>query len=149
MSAEETAGRPLAELARHTLVYGSGYISVAVVSLVLIPVYTHQLSPSQFGLLALMLVLYGLMKQVYDLGFMNSVGRFFFDYKGDRGRGGPAPDAGHRPHLPRRLRRRADRDPLDLRRRPGRGCSRAAPEHGELVRIVAVTLYAEALRSFP
>ena len=80
MNAEvEGGGRPLHELAKHTLIYGSGYVTMAAVSFLLTPVYTHHLSPSEFGLLALMLVLYGLMSQVYDLGFTNSVGRFFFD----------------------------------------------------------------------
>jgi O-antigen/teichoic acid export membrane protein len=78
---EERAHRPFRDLIRHTLVYGSGYVTMAAVSAILTPVYAHQLTPSDFGLLALLLVLYGLMKQVYDLGFTNSVGRFFFDQK--------------------------------------------------------------------
>jgi O-antigen/teichoic acid export membrane protein len=74
---------PLRDLARHTLVYGSGYVTMAIVSFVLVPVYTRHMSPSEYGLLGLMLVLYGLMTTVYDLGFTNSVGRFFFDTDGD------------------------------------------------------------------
>ncbi|MEJ7784517.1 MAG: oligosaccharide flippase family protein [Solirubrobacteraceae bacterium] len=81
----ESQRGPARELVKHTLIYGSGYIAMAAASLVLIPLYTHYLSPSQFGLLALLLVFYGLCKQVYDLGFMNSVGRFFFDCKGLQG----------------------------------------------------------------
>jgi len=80
----EKQGATFPALIRHTLIYGSGYVTMALVSAILIPVYTHHLTPSAFGLLALMLVLYGLMKQVYDLGFTNSVARFFFDCKGDR-----------------------------------------------------------------
>ena len=79
----EQRGAPFRGLIGHTLIYGSGYVTMALVSAVLIPVYMHHLTASAFGLLALMLVLYGFMKQVYDLGFMNSVGRFFFDCKGD------------------------------------------------------------------
>ena len=73
---ESETGSPLRELVRHTLVYGSGYITMAVASFLLVPVYTHHLSPSAYGILGLMLVLYGVMTQVYDLGFTNSVGRF-------------------------------------------------------------------------
>src|SRR3954469_112326 len=76
---------PLRDLVRHTLVYGSGYVTMAIVSFVLVPVYTRFMSPSEYGLLGLMLVLYGLMSAVYDLGFTNSVGRFFFDSDGDDG----------------------------------------------------------------
>jgi O-antigen/teichoic acid export membrane protein len=79
MAVEEATAGPLRSLGRHTLVYGSGYVASAAVSLILVPIYTHQFSPADFGLLALMLVLYGVGKQVYDLGFTNSVARFFFD----------------------------------------------------------------------
>src|SRR5947208_17139383 len=72
-------GSPFRDLVRHTLVYGSGYVTMAIVSFVLVPVYTRHMSPSEYGLLGLMLVLYGLMTTVYDLGFTNSVGRFVFD----------------------------------------------------------------------
>ena len=70
---------PLRNLGRHTLIYGSGYVATAAVSLILTPIYTHSFTPSQFGLLALMLVLYGIGQRIYDLGFTNSVARFFFD----------------------------------------------------------------------
>jgi O-antigen/teichoic acid export membrane protein len=73
---------PFRDLVRHTLVYGSGYVAMAAVSFVLVPIYTRHMSPSEYGLLGLMLVLYGLMSAVYDLGFTNSVGRFFFDTDG-------------------------------------------------------------------
>jgi O-antigen/teichoic acid export membrane protein len=76
---------PLRDLVRHTFVYGSGYVTMAIVSFVLVPVYTRHMSPSEYGLLGLMLVLYGLMTTVYDLGFTNSVGRFFFDSDGEDG----------------------------------------------------------------
>jgi O-antigen/teichoic acid export membrane protein len=74
---------PLRDLMRHTLVYGSGYVTMAIASFVLVPVYTRHMSPSEYGLLGLMLVLYGLMSAIYDLGFTNSVGRFFFDSDGE------------------------------------------------------------------
>ena len=73
---------PVRDLVRHTFVYGSGYVTMAIVSFVLVPIYTRHMSPSEYGLLGLMLVLYGLMTPVYDLGFTDSVGRFFFDSEG-------------------------------------------------------------------
>lgn len=83
MIAELDNERPLRSLVRHTAIYGSGYVTMAIASVVLVPVYTHHLSTSQYGLLGLMLVLYGLMRQLYDLGFTTSVGRFFFDHESD------------------------------------------------------------------
>jgi hypothetical protein len=41
----------LRDLVRHTLVYGSGYVTMAIVSFVLVPVYTRHMSPSEYGLL--------------------------------------------------------------------------------------------------
>src|SRR3954447_1988270 len=88
-AAEARSGQsPFADLIRHTVVYGSGYVTMAVASFVLVPVYTSRLNPSEFGVLGLMLVLYGLMTQFYDLGFTNSVGRFFFDRDPDDAHGG-------------------------------------------------------------
>jgi O-antigen/teichoic acid export membrane protein len=145
---EPNSQRPFRDLIRHTLVYGSGFVTMAVVSLILTPVYAHHLGPAGFGLLALMLVLYGLMKQVYDLGFMNSVGRFFFDDQG----------------------KDADSELGQMRITgllflAGWGAALTAllcipaatwsdlltgtPDHANLVRIVAVTLYAEALTIVP
>ena len=145
---EEPSQRPFRDLIRHTLVYGSGFVTMAAVSLILTPVYAHQLGPSGFGLLALMLVLYGLMKQVYDLGFMNSVGRFFFDDDGK--------DAGAE------LGQMRITGLLFL---AGWGAALTAllcipagtwsdlltgtPDHANLVRIVSVTLFAEALTIVP
>ncbi len=71
--------RPLGDVVRHTLIYGSGYVTMAIASFVLVPIYTRHLTPSDYGVLGLMLVLYGLMTQIYDFGVTNSVGRFFFD----------------------------------------------------------------------
>jgi O-antigen/teichoic acid export membrane protein len=135
-------------LIRHTLIYGSGYVTMALVSAVLIPVYTHRLTPSAFGLLALMLVLYGFMKQVYDLGFTNSVARFFFDCKGDRA----ADD----------LRRMRSTSTLFLVLYGGvltaslwvfagdwAHILTGDATNAELVRIVAITLYAETLAIVP
>jgi O-antigen/teichoic acid export membrane protein len=149
VSLDEWPTRSTGNLVRHTLVYGSGYVTMAAVSLVLVPVYTHHFSPSEFGLLALMLVLYGLMKQVYDLGFMNSVARFFFDER-EEARGESSLHqmrstslgflAVYGGLLTVGLWVLADQwsDLLTGSR-----------DHAELVRIVAITLYAEALAIVP
>ena len=144
---EPPASSPFRDLVRHTLVYGSGYVTMALASFVLVPVYTRHLTPSGYGLLGLMLVLYGLMSQVYDFGFTNSVGRFYFDNAGD-------PDAALR-----RMRTTAVTFSAGFG-----GVLTAAlwifagtwshlltqsSSHGNLVRIVAITLYAEALAIVP
>lgn len=139
---------PLRDLVKHTLVYGSGYVTMAIVSFVLVPVYTRHMSPSEYGLLGLMLVLYGLMTTVYDLGFTNSIGRFFFDSDGE--------DAGAS-----LARMRATSliflacigglltAVLCVFARTWSDLLTQTPAHADLVRIVAATLYAEALAIVP
>lgn len=147
-TAEQSEPRPLKSLVRDTLIYGSGFATMAAVSLILTPIYTHHLSPSEFGLLALMLVLYGLMKQIYDLGFMNSVGRFFFDRDGQEDDGGLG-----RMRVTGLIFLAAWGGfltfllwiPADAWSRLLTGGAEQAP----LVRIVAVTLYAETLTIVP
>jgi O-antigen/teichoic acid export membrane protein len=147
-STTEKAGATFPGLVRHTLIYGSGYVTMALVSAVLVPVYTHHLTPSAFGLLALMLVLYGFMKQVYDLGFTNSVARFFFDCKADR--------------ADEDLRRMRSTSTLFLVLFGGvltatlwvfagdwAHILTGDASHADLVRIVALTLYAETLAIVP
>jgi O-antigen/teichoic acid export membrane protein len=144
---EEVTPGPLRSLGRHTLVYGSGYVASAAVGLLLVPVYTHTFTPGEFGLLALMLVLYGVGKQVYDLGFTNSVARFYFD-------------TGRDDHSSLRDMRATSLAFLAAYA----GALTAAlcvfagtwsnlltqsPRHADLIRIVAITLFADTLAIVP
>ena len=82
MTSDPVVRQPLRELVQHTLIYGSGFVTVAAASFILVPVYTHELPPAEFGLLALLLVFQGLLTQIYDLGMTNSVARFYFQESG-------------------------------------------------------------------
>ncbi|MGH3267144.1 MAG: hypothetical protein ACRDNS_34770, partial [Trebonia sp.] len=53
-AAEAAESRPLADVIKQTLIYGSGYVTMAVASFVLVPVYTRHLTPSDYGVLGLM-----------------------------------------------------------------------------------------------
>ncbi|MEJ7753212.1 MAG: oligosaccharide flippase family protein [Candidatus Limnocylindrales bacterium] len=146
MTQQANAG-PLREVVRHSLIYGSGYVTMAAVSLIVTPIYARHLDPGRFGLLALMLVFYGLMKQIYDLGFMNSVGRFYFDYASDDDvelrqmrSTGNAFMAGYGGALTL---------VLVLLAGPISALLTGTAENADLVRIVALTLYAEALAIVP
>lgn len=148
MSTQRPGGSPFRELVRHTLVYGSGYVTMAIASFALVPVYTRQLSPSDYGLLGLMLVLYGLASQLYDFGFTNSIGRFFFD----------SPE-GERDTALLSMRATALSFMLVLGGvltlvlwLPAGEWSKLLTQssrHANLVRIVAITLYAEGLAIVP
>ena len=147
-AAESGGSRPLREVIKHTLIYGSGYVTIAVASFVLVPIYTRHLTPAGYGVLGLMLLLYGLMTQIYDFGVTNAVGRFFFDAPEDQ-----------RETALIRLRATA----LAFVAVFGGAMTAIlwgfAPQwsqlltqtssHANLVRIVGVTLYAEGLASVP
>jgi len=142
--AEPAADRPLGGLIKHAAIYGSGFVATAAVGLILVPVYTHSLTPSDYGLLALMLVMYGLLKQVYDLGFTNSVARFFFDedttdvhHMSATGLAFLAGFGGALTAL------------LWLLSAPLSDLITGSESHANLIRIVGVTLYAEALAIVP
>ena len=147
MAAEQPETGVSRRLIKHTLIYGSGWVTMAIVSFALTPIYTRHLSLSDYGLLALMLVFYGLMRQIYDLGFTNSVARFFFD---------ESPEGEQ--HLPRvRVTGNAFvavyGGALTLLLVVFAGVwaklLTGSSNHANLVRIVAITLYAEALAIVP
>jgi O-antigen/teichoic acid export membrane protein len=71
--------RPFRDLIRHTVVYGLGNACLSILSLILVPVYAHHLTPAEFGLLALVLAVSGLLTSIYDLGMMSAIGRSYFD----------------------------------------------------------------------
>ncbi|MEX2527302.1 MAG: oligosaccharide flippase family protein [Gemmatimonadota bacterium] len=73
--------RPIRGAVRHTLIYGVGNASVAILGLILVPIYTHHLAPAEYGLLALVLALYGFLGRIYDLGMTNAVARVYFDVR--------------------------------------------------------------------
>jgi O-antigen/teichoic acid export membrane protein len=71
--------RPFRDLIGQTFIYGVGNAALSILGVVLVPLYTHHLTPAEFGLLALVLAVSGLLTSVYDLGMMNAVGRWYFD----------------------------------------------------------------------
>lgn len=74
----------VAELLRHTAIYGVGQVAASLISFALVPLYTRALSPDQYGALALLQLLQAVFARVYDLGLTNAVGRFYFDNERER-----------------------------------------------------------------
>ena len=145
--------RPLRDVVRHTLVYGFGNVSVAFLSLALVPIYTHRLSPADYGLLALVLALYGFLGRLYDLGLTNSVGRYFFEYrKGgmDGAESGPGIAEMANTTMAYLL---AHAGILSLvlwaAAGPVSELMSGGSENADLIRIVSVTLFADALAIVP
>src|SRR5215471_1879591 len=69
----------LRQLLKHSAIYGLGNLAISLLSFLLVPLYTHYLSVSDFGVYSLMIIVYGLMSLVVDLGLSSSVARYYFD----------------------------------------------------------------------
>ena len=61
------------------MIYGSADVAILVVNLLLVPVYTRVLSPTDYGALALLLVLDAFLRPLNHLGFDEAYLRFYFD----------------------------------------------------------------------
>ena len=61
------------------VVYGSGDVAILVVNVMLVPVYTRVLSPTDYGALALLLVLGAFLLPLTHLGFDEAFLRFYYE----------------------------------------------------------------------
>jgi O-antigen/teichoic acid export membrane protein len=71
---------------RTFLTYGLGTVSRRLVGLLLIPIYTRVLSPSDYGILSLLGVFMAVYLNLADLGISASIFRFYIREKDEDGR---------------------------------------------------------------
>jgi len=71
--------RQLTRLARHSLVYGIGGIVSRVVAIFLLPIYTGYLSPSDYGVVAVIIAAEAVAVIFLRAGVQNAFFRFYFD----------------------------------------------------------------------
>ena len=69
----------LKELLRHSAVYGLGSIVSRVLAVVLLPVYTRYLSPSDYGLIETLIALSAVLTALVAQGMKSAFFRFYFD----------------------------------------------------------------------
>ena len=74
-----SVARNLARLGRQSAIYGAGSIAATLLGIVLLPLYTHHLTPAQFGDAELGLRVVLAVAIIARLGLVNSFFRFFFD----------------------------------------------------------------------
>ena len=67
----------------HLLVYGSADVAILPINFLLLPVYTRVLAPSEYGVLALVLVLEAVLKPLYQWGLDTSYLRLHYDCRDD------------------------------------------------------------------
>lgn len=66
---------------KHSFIYGLGSSFTAVVGVMLIPLYTRMLNPGEYGIYALITIIYTLLAFVYDFGMINALFRWVYHYK--------------------------------------------------------------------
>ena len=61
------------------VVYGSADVAVLVVNVALVPVYTRVLSPTDYGTLALLIVIGAFLQPLNHVGFDQAYLRFYYE----------------------------------------------------------------------
>ncbi|WP_166830755.1 oligosaccharide flippase family protein [Thalassoroseus pseudoceratinae] len=69
------------DLLKHSSIYSLGEILTRLTSLLLLPIYTRYLAPSDYGVMAIIDLLIGLLAIVLGGGLAAAVSRFHFDYE--------------------------------------------------------------------
>lgn len=75
-----SVARNLARIGRQSAIYGAGSIAATLLGIVLLPLYTRELTPAEFGDAELALRIVLLVAIVARLGLVNAFFRFFFDH---------------------------------------------------------------------
>ena len=90
-AAERTETQPglaaqLRRLGRHSAIYGIGGLVSRVIAVILLPLYTRYLTPSDYGKIETLLALTTVMGLVLRAGITSAFFRFYFDVEDDAGR---------------------------------------------------------------
>ncbi len=79
-------GSQLGRLGRHSLIYGIGGLVSRIVAVLLLPVYTHYLTPGDYGKIETLLALTTVLGIICLAGISSAFFRFYFDADDDAGR---------------------------------------------------------------
>ena len=71
--------RQLGQLGRDTIAYGLSSVAVSVFAIFMVPLYTRVLSPADYGLVALVTAIMGVISTFVVLGLDSAAGRWYFD----------------------------------------------------------------------
>jgi O-antigen/teichoic acid export membrane protein len=81
-----TLGAQLSRLGRHSLVYGLGGLVSRILAVLLLPLYTHYLTPADYGRIETLVAGVTVLTIVLRLGISSAFFRFWFDARDDDGR---------------------------------------------------------------
>jgi O-antigen/teichoic acid export membrane protein len=75
----KTVASELKVISRHSGIYGLSNILNRIVSFVLLPIYTHYLTPADYGLMDLLYFTTAFIGMVLEMGINSAVSRFYFE----------------------------------------------------------------------
>ena len=75
----KTVASELKVISRHSSIYGLSNILNRIVSFILLPVYTHYLTPADYGLMDLLYFTTAFIGMVLEMGINSAVSRFYFE----------------------------------------------------------------------
>lgn len=70
----------LKKLGKHTMIYGAGVILSKLASFIMLPIYTHFLTPADYGVLELLSTTIDVIGTIAGIGIANSVAKFYADF---------------------------------------------------------------------
>src|SRR5262249_7483425 len=74
-----TLGGQIARLARHSAIYGLGGLASRLLAVFLLPLYTHYLSPADYGRIETLVAASAVLTIVLRMGISSAFFRFYFD----------------------------------------------------------------------
>jgi O-antigen/teichoic acid export membrane protein len=85
-TADGGLGAQLRRLGRHSAIYGIGGLVSRIIAVLLLPVYTRYLTPSDYGTIETLLALTTVMGLILRAGITSAFFRFYFDVEDEAGR---------------------------------------------------------------
>jgi O-antigen/teichoic acid export membrane protein len=76
----ERGGSELKKLGKHTMIYGAGVIISKLASFIMLPIYTHFLTPADYGVLELLSTTIDVIGTIAGIGIANSVAKFYAEF---------------------------------------------------------------------
>ena len=73
-------------MVKHSSIYAIGNISRQLVGFVMLPVYTHYLTPADYGVVGLLIFMVSLIELVFGGHMFHAVPKYYFEQEGDRDR---------------------------------------------------------------
>ena len=75
--------RSISDLAKHSSIYGLGQIISRFASVLILPLYTHYLSPADYGVIAILDLTTMILAMMIGAGMSQAVTRYHFEAKSE------------------------------------------------------------------